>query len=92
MSYLNAAELLLKGDESQPGFQRNKLFAFINYLGAYTNGAFFCRDQMIELSKEIESEMGIRLPKIVYVDESIFEESKQGYSKGSEHLDKKEVK
>lgn len=31
--------------------------------------------------------MGIRLPKIVYVDEEMFEKSKQGYTKDSKHLD-----
>ena len=41
VSYLNSGELLIKGDEKQSGFKRNKLFAFVNYLGAYTNGAFF---------------------------------------------------
>ena len=76
VSYLNAGELLLKGDETQRGFQRNKLFAFVNFLGAYTNGAFFVKEQMQELSKEIKSEMGVRLPNIVYVDEEIFEQSR----------------
>ena len=41
ISYLNAGELLLNGDESTAGFQRNKLFAFVNFLGAYQAGAFF---------------------------------------------------
>lgn len=49
VSYLNAGELLLRGDETQRGFKQNKLFAFVNFLGAYTNGAFFVRDQMQKL-------------------------------------------
>ena len=71
-SYLNCGELLLHGDEKQPGFKRNKLFAFVNFLGAYSNGAFFIGDKLKGLAEEIEQEMGIRLPKIVYVDEETF--------------------
>ena len=67
ISYLNAGEILLKGDESQYGFKRNKLFAFVNYLGAYSNGAFFVGEEMKKLRTEIIKEMGIRLPEIVYV-------------------------
>ena len=75
VSYLNAGELLLHGDESQHGFKRNKLFAFVNLLGAYTNGAFFVKDQLQKVSTEVQSELGIRLPKIVYVDEEMFMKS-----------------
>lgn len=38
-SYYNAGKLLIEGDESQ--LPRNKLFAFLNFLGAYYNGALF---------------------------------------------------
>jgi len=49
ISYYNCAELLLHGDESEVGFSRNKLFAFVNYLGAYLNGAFWLRDNIENL-------------------------------------------
>jgi len=69
VSYLNSGELLLNGDVSQEGFQRNKLFAFVNFLGAYQHGAFFLKDKMEKLALEVQAETGIRLPKIIYVDE-----------------------
>ena len=87
-SYLNSAELLLYGDESQPGFRRNKLFGFINYLGAYMNGAFWLRDKIQKLKTEIEQEEGTQLPEIVYVNEKAIERAMQDFSKASKHLRK----
>ena len=84
-SYLNCAELLLHGDEEQLGFKRNKLFSFVNYLGAYSNGAFFVRDDMERLRGELEAE-GIRLPPIIYVSEQVFQQSMQNYSRDSTHF------
>lgn len=68
VSYLNAGELLLEGDESQHGFKRNKFFAFVNFLGAYTNGAFFVQGKLEQLREEVQAELGIKLPQIIYVD------------------------
>ena len=84
-SYLNCGDLLLHGDEKQLGFKRNKLFAFVNYLGAYTNGAFFIQDEMEKLRVEIEAE-GTRLPKIIYVSQQVFERSRDEYSHDSPHF------
>lgn len=43
-SYLNAGELLNK-----EGDMKNRLFALVNYLGAYQHGAFFLEDTIKEL-------------------------------------------
>lgn len=50
VSYLNAGDLLF---EDRPGTQldkggleRNRLFALVNYLGAYQAGAVFLRERM----------------------------------------------
>ena len=75
ISYLSSAELLdHAGDFTTEGMKkenivpRNRLFAFVNYFGAYQNGAFFLRETMEALSKEIKEKDGINLPEIVYID------------------------
>ena len=74
---MNAGDLLVEGDESQHGFKRNKLFAFVNYLGAYKNGAFFLQEKMERLQREVETELGVKLPKIVYVNEEKFKKMQE---------------
>ena len=86
VSYLNAGDLLLNGEEKPQGLKRNKLFAFVNFLGAYQHGAFFLRDEMVRLKPEIEAETGIRLPNIIYVDDETVQKSMEEFSKESPHL------
>ena len=43
VSYLNCGDILHE--------QKNRLFALINYLGAYQHGAFFLKDKIITDSK-----------------------------------------
>ena len=47
---------------------KNRLFAFANYLGAYSHGAWFLENKLKQLTLEIEQTEGIKMPKIVYVD------------------------
>jgi hypothetical protein len=50
ISYLNAADLLYEErpgtQEEQGGLVRNRLFALVNYLGAYQAGAVFLKERL----------------------------------------------
>ena len=42
-SYLNAGDLLFEGGNN---LKKNRMFALVNYLGAYQNGAVFLKDRL----------------------------------------------
>ena len=63
VSYLNAAELL-EGDRF-----KNKLFALVNYLGAYQHGAFFLREKIQGLREDLISNEGFRIPEVRFVEQ-----------------------
>ena len=75
MSYLFAAEILdldpekAKDQKKENIVPKNRIFAFTNFFGAYQHGAFFVKERMEQLAKEIEEMDGITLPEIVYVDQ-----------------------
>ena len=75
MSYLFAAEILdldpekAKDQKKENIVPKNRIFAFTNFFGAYQHGAFFVKERMEQLAKEIEEIDGITLPEIVYVDQ-----------------------
>ena len=75
MSYLFAAEILdldpekAKDQKEENIVPKNRIFAFTNFFGAYQHGAFFVKERMEQLAKEIEEMDGITLPEIVYVDQ-----------------------
>ena len=56
VSYLNCGDILHE--------QKNRLFALINYLGAYQHGAFFLKDKIITVVSELESIDGLKIPEI----------------------------
>jgi TPR repeat protein len=64
-SYLNAGDLLHEGGV---GLKRNRLFALVNYLGAYQNGAVFLRPRLEQLITELKEIEGERLPEFRFVD------------------------
>ena len=69
VSYLNAGDLLAEGSDQVP---QNRLFAFMNYLGAYTHGALFLQEKMEKLTKDLKEIEGYELPEVKYVDQDKF--------------------
>ena len=62
VSYLNAGELL-EGEHF-----KNKLFALVNYLGAYQHGGFFLKEKIETLRQELIDIEGFRIPEIRFVE------------------------
>lgn len=62
VSYLNSGELL-EGDHF-----KNKLFALVNFLGAYQHGAFFLKDKIETIRQELIEKDGYRIPEVLFVE------------------------
>lgn len=50
ISYMNAGDLLYEGGVN---LQQNRMFAFLNYMGAYQNGALFLQERIEQVMKEL---------------------------------------
>jgi TPR repeat protein len=72
VSYLNAGDLLFEdrpgSDEEKGGLQQNRLFALVNYLGAYSAGALFLKDRLEQIIKELREIEGEKLPDFKFFD------------------------
>ncbi len=66
VSYLNAGDLLYEERPGTPeekgGIQQNRLFAFVNYLGAYQAGALFLKDRLEQILEELKTIEGEKMP------------------------------
>eukprot|EP00347_Sterkiella_histriomuscorum_P024275 403331695 len=79
VSYLNAGDLLYEGGVN---LKQNRLFAFLNYMGAYQNGAIFLRDKLEKLILELRDIEGEKIPDITFMEvpremEEMYNMSKQ---------------
>lgn len=72
VSYLNAGDLLYEErpgtQEEKGGLERSRLFALVNYLGAYQAGALFLKDRMEQVIHELKTIEGERLPDFKFFD------------------------
>jgi len=64
-SYLNAGDLCYEGGVN---LQKNRMFALVNYLGAYQAGAVFLKERLEKLVKELKEEEGQRLPDFKFIE------------------------
>ena len=55
VSYLNAGDILFEGGNN---VKKNRMFALVNYLGAYQNGAIFLKDRLEQVIDELKREEG----------------------------------
>lgn len=65
VSYLNAGDILFDGGNNVP---KNRLFALVNYLGAYQYGAVFLKDKLEQVISEIKLIEKQELPEFKFVD------------------------
>ncbi|CDW87823.1 sel1 domain-containing protein repeat-containing protein [Stylonychia lemnae] len=81
ISYLNAADLLFEGGVE---LKQNRLFALVNYLGAYQNGAVFLKERLEQVVKEINEHDKDKIPEFSFVD--LPPEIRQQYQKPSSQI------
>lgn len=65
-SYLNAGDILYEGGL---GVKQNRMFALVNYLGAYREGAYFLKAKIDQVVKELKEIEGEQLPEFLMPDE-----------------------
>ncbi len=72
VSYLNAGDLLYEDrpgtQEEKGGLQKNRLFALVNYLGAYQAGALFLKDRLEQIIEELKTIEGEKLPEFKFFE------------------------
>jgi TPR repeat protein len=71
-SYLNAADLLFEDrpgtEEEKGGLVKNRLFALINYLGAYNAGAVFLKERLEKVIHELKTIENEKLPEFKFFE------------------------
>lgn len=76
VSYLNAGDLLYLERPGTPedkgGLTQNRLFALVNYLGAYSQGALFLKDRLEQVIHELRTIEGQRLPEFKFFEMPYF--------------------
>jgi TPR repeat protein len=70
VSYLNAGDLLYEDrpgtDEERGGLTRSRMFALVNYLGAYQSGAVFLKERLELIIEELRTIEGEKLPDFLF--------------------------
>ena len=75
MSYLNAGDLLFEDRKGTPeekgGLKQSRMFALVNYLGAYNAGALFLKERLEQIIHELRTIEGERIPEFSFFEVSV---------------------